>query len=159
MFKNGKWLTIAAVVFWASAIGLAQAVTCPPGTKDAAPRITGPYKFTFAGSQYYDPGNPVVGTGTFISDGHGNITRGTLNLNCFVYQSTVTITGGCYSLNADGTGFMSLALSDYFCTLFDLGVDLDLAVNNLGILFASDASDLNFVTGEYIPFSGAATNQ
>jgi len=158
MFKNCKWLMIAALVFWASAIGFAQAVTCPPGSKSAALRITGPYKFTFAGSQYHDPGNPVVGTGTFVSDGHGNITGGTLNLNCFVFQST-TVVGGCYSLNADGTGFMSLALSDYFCTLFDQGVDLDLAVNSLGVLFASDASDLNFDSGEYIPFSGTATNK
>ena len=159
MFKNGKWLMIAAIFFWASAAGFAQVVTCPPGSKATAFRITGPYKFTFAGSQYTDAGNPIIGTGTFVSDGNGNITGGTLNLNCDTSQATYTVTAGCYSLNTDGTGFMSLALSDYFCGIFDVGVDLDLAVNSLGVLFASDASDLNFDSGENVPFSGTATNK
>ena len=157
-------LTVVAVVFWAVAIGSAQAVvTCPSGDKAATGRVTGPYNFNYFGTIAQHAGNePVAGTGSFVADGKGNITGGTFNMNCEGFEFNDAVTGGCYSINQDGTGFISLVFSGAPCFFGSnsKGVDLDIIVNSTAseISFASDAGDRNFFTGLEIPFSGVASH-
>jgi len=162
---RNHWLTVVAVLFWAAAIGSAQAVTCPSGNnKSAIGRVSGPYNFNYAGTIAQHAGNePVAGTGSFVADGKGNITGGTFNMNCEGFEFKDTVAGGCYSINQDGTGFISLVFSGPVPCFFgsnSAGVDLDIIVNSTGseISFAGDASDRNFFTGLAIPFSGVASH-
>ena len=49
--------------------------------------------------------------GTFISDGNGNITSGLEDLNTCANVQTLPLTGGTYSIGADGRGTVSLVSS------------------------------------------------
>ena len=49
--------------------------------------------------------------GTFISDGNGNITSGLEDLNTCAGVQTLQLTGGTYSIGADGRGTVSLVNS------------------------------------------------
>lgn len=158
MVKNKyRWLILMATVgIWASAAGLAYAVpTCPTGTSNNL--LSGTYTFNFFGSQFYDPSHPVAGSGSFTVDGAGHVkAAGKINCNT-EGEFTSSITGGCYAVFADGTGFMSLATNPKVCsTPYDSGVDLQLSVTSTQVLFASDGSNTNFSTGASVPFAGAA---
>ncbi len=78
---------------------------------DPAASFTGNYAFLFKGQTIADPGVPsgVAVAGTFTSDGKGNITAGTLDLNTAVglelQNAPVT---GTYQLDTTGKGSLLL---------------------------------------------------
>jgi hypothetical protein len=77
----------------------------------SAGSLSGPYAFSFNG---YNNGSPVFMAGSFISDGHGNITSGVLDINSASgpwQQSTPLLTGSGYSIQANGLGTMTLLTS------------------------------------------------
>ena len=78
-------------------------------------QLHGNFAFSLNG---YDSGNPFMMAGAFVADGNGNITSGFLDRNDgsgepidgttgAVTPQTMT-TGSVYSLNADGTGTMTI---------------------------------------------------
>ncbi len=78
-------------------------------------QLHGNFAFSLNG---YDSGNPYMMAGAFVADGNGNITSGSLDRNDgsgepidgttgAVTPQTMT-TGSVYSLNADGTGTMTI---------------------------------------------------
>jgi hypothetical protein len=75
----------------------------------SAGSLSGPYAFSFNG---YNNGSPVFMAGSFISDGHGNITSGVLDMNSASGgpQQQVSVTG-TYSIQANGLGTMTLLTS------------------------------------------------
>ncbi len=122
--------------------------------------IKGAFIFNYIGSWTAHGGNlPVAGSGSFVTDGNGKVTGGTLLMNCNgpagIEETNVAITGGCYSLNNNSIGFMSWQTSDTICDL-DSGIDLDIVLNPGGVWFASDAGDINFHNGLVIPVTGTA---
>ncbi len=158
-------MSALASTLFVSAISPTHAIAgCPSGNAIATGNIRGTYNFALGGNIANDAANgPVAGTGYFSVDGNGNVISGFILLNCQGENTGVFATGGCYSINGDGTGFMSLALSGSVCSFSsgppfstDSGVDLDLAVNANTVSFSSDASDRNFNTGALIPFTGVA---
>ena len=73
-------------------------------------------------------------------------------------QFNTPITGGCYTINSDGTGFIAITTSLAVCGKYD-GVDLQIAVSQpygVQFQFSSDGNDVNSETGFHDAFSGTA---
>jgi hypothetical protein len=89
-------------------------------------------------------------------DGHGKVTGGRINCNYGQTEWASTIVSGCYSVNNDYTGFMSVTTSGQRVCDGDNGLDLRLGIQSGGkaASFSSDGSSVNYITGYYFPFSG-----
>jgi hypothetical protein len=172
-------VALAATVFAVGQVGVARAFTCvdsaPGGGSPAI--ISGTYTINFLGSEYDDSGDaPLAGSGSVTVDGKGDVTGGVIRCNQFDSEWTSPITGGCYTVNTDGTAFMTITTNSEdngVCDFAD-GVDLQLAISFAGnqFQFSSDGSfgsdesvaammieplDVgNFDTGAEDPFAGTA---
>ena len=150
MLKLGVMLVaLAATVFAVGQVGVARAFTCvdsaPGGGSPAI--ISGTYTINFLGSSRDDSGDsPLAGSGSVTVDGKGDVTGGVIRCNQFDNEWTSPITGGCYTVNTDGTAFMTIQTSTSegssgVCN-FEDGVDLQLAISFAGnqFQFSSDGS-------------------
>ncbi|MGB7584225.1 MAG: Ig domain-containing protein [Terriglobales bacterium] len=66
---------------------------------------TGPYAFLLKG---FDINGPIALTGSFTTDGNGNILSGNEDANRSTGAQSAAITGGTYSLGADNRGCLNL---------------------------------------------------
>ncbi len=156
----------ATVVVAAGQVGVAQAVpVCTNGGDDAGSTaiLRGTYTFSFLGNNVTGV-SPLAGSGSVTLNGAGGVVAtGTINCN-HTGQYNTPITGGCYTINSDGTGFMAILTSSPVCNRYD-GVDLQLAIipyinSVIGgeFQFSSNGSNpaVNSLTGYSLPFSGTA---
>src|SRR6266496_4123954 len=88
--------------------GISHVVTPPPTGGFTNSDLNGTYVFSVTGSDINLAFLTMVGTLT--ADGNGTITGGTLDLNDAFLSSPVNlpITGGSYSVTADGRGQATL---------------------------------------------------
>ncbi len=151
-------LAMAAMV--AATVAMA-AGTLPPGNRNPA-LLNGTFGFSFNGGFYNDTTARASGAGTITFDGRGNVVGGIIHCDENTGQRDSAITGGRYSVNLDGSGYVTIntALSgpndDYVCNTGNAGVDLFISVVSGGakIRFATDGSGNFYDTGYFVPFNG-----
>ena len=134
--------------------------TLPPGNSSGGV-IRGTYTFHFNGGVTNDTSSRASGVGTITFDGGSHVTGGIIQCDKGAAQRSSAITGGSYSVNSDGSGYVTINTatsgpnSDTVCAE-QHGVDLYLGIANSGkkIHFATDGSDNFYNTGEFCPFNG-----
>lgn len=102
IFNFPRTLTAVLTLFTTSLVGSAQTTTYD------ATSLNGVYTLRISGVAYEPSGHPdlIVEVGQLTADGAGNITgAATLSLDGSIIKRTFS---GAYSVNADGTGTMSL---------------------------------------------------
>lgn len=105
---------IAAAALWAAACGSGGAtITPPPPTgKYSLGSLSGTYAFMTSGEVFTNGSTSAASmarVGSFIADGKGGITGGVEDVNSLGSPSgALTITGGSYTVNADGRGTLRL---------------------------------------------------
>jgi hypothetical protein len=163
MFKfKAMLVAFVAGVFAAGQIGVARAtLNCGSGTASKK-NLKGNYTLNFSGTEYDEDGDyPFAASGSVTLDGKGNVTGGVINCNIYEEEYTSIINGGCYTVNSDDTGFMTITTTSDICDWYE-GVDLHLAISNGSgsqFQFSSDGSDTNFETGEFEVFAGTANKK
>ncbi len=156
MYKE-RVVHILAIAAFLCAASAAAAGSLPPGNRNPS-ILSGTYGLNFSGGHSEQgTGHRVVGSGSLILDGAGHVTGGILYCNHDLEQFDAPVTGGSYSVNNDGTGYMTIDTSSDVCG-GDHGVDLTLTVVSGGskVLFAADGSENFFETGFFKPFAGEA---
>jgi hypothetical protein len=147
----------ATAVIAAGQVGVAQAVLiCADGGNEAGSLATlaGTYTFTFLGNNITGA-SPLAGSGSVTLNGNGKVTGGIIRCNQ-AGQFTTPITGGCYTINSDGTGFIAITTSELVCGSGYEGVDLDIAVSQpYGVQFQF-SSNADSLAGFFDVFSGTA---
>ncbi len=150
----------ATAVIAAGQVGVAQAVLiCADGGNQAGSPATlaGTYTFTFSGANVLTNVSPLAASGSVTLNGNGRVTGGIINCNQ-AGQFNTPITGGCYTINSDGPGFIAITTSLAVCGQY-VGVDLQIAISQpygVQFQFSSDANDVNSETGFHDAFSGTA---
>jgi hypothetical protein len=154
----------ATAVIAAGQVGVAQASPVPVlictggGDKAGSPAtLAGTYTFTFSGA-HVTTLSPLAATGSVTLNGNGKVTGGVIRCNQDRQEWDAPITGGCYTINSDGTGFMAITTSAIVCDE-SFGVDLQIAVSQPGgvqFQFSSDGNIVNSPTGFDDAFSGTA---
>jgi len=148
-------VALAAGVFVAGQVGVAKASDCGGGTVSPG-LLTGNYTLSFQGIN--DAANsPFAGSGSIHLDGKGNVIAGIINCNFSGTEYHSTISGGCYSINSDGTGFMEIATTEDVVCGKAADVNLQLAIVSGGRQFQF-SSDADTTTGTNRPFSGTANS-
>ena len=154
----------ATTVIAAGQVGVAQAsvLTCTNGGDAAGSKaiLTGKYTFSFLGNNVTAK-TPLAGSGAVTLNGAGVVTGGIIRCNQDTEWDT-PITGGCYTINSDGTGFLAITTNSPVCNKDD-GVDLQLAIvpfinSQIGsqFQFSTDGGEINSATGFSDAFSGTA---
>ena len=140
----------------------ASVLICSDGGDGAGSKaiLTGKYTFSFLGNNVTAK-TPLAGSGAVTLNGAGGVTGGIIRCNQDTEWDT-PITGGCYTINSDGTGFLAITTNSPVCNKDD-GVDLDLAIvpfinGQIGsqFQFSSDGGEINSGTGFSDAFSGTA---
>src|SRR5215472_375708 len=107
---------LAVAALWAAACsGSGSNVQPPPPTgKFGLASLNGTYAFTTSGEVFRGATvNPMSRVGSFTADGKGGITGGIEDVNTSGVGTNlaIAITGGSYSVNADGRGTLKLDVS------------------------------------------------
>jgi len=124
----------ATAVVAAGQVGVAQALNCGSGTASKA-ILSGTFTLNFLGGGVEEDGNdPAAESGSVTVDGKGDVTGGVIRCNIGEAEYVTTISGGCYTINSDGTGFMAITTDDRVCDQRS-GVDLQLAISYAGNQF------------------------
>ncbi len=124
----------------------AGAGTLPPGNRNPA-YLNGTFGFQFNGASENEF-HSISGVGTITFDGRGNVVAGgIIRCNDLVSpaQFNSPITGGSYSLNTDGSGYVTINAGGYVCDE-DLGVDLNINVVNGGVRCCSPPTAVTIST-------------
>jgi hypothetical protein len=139
-------------VLWSSACNGGNGIVNPPppvGKYNLA-SLKGQYAFVtngevFAGTVV----NPLARVGSFTADGAGNITGGIEDVNEASVGVTpaIAITGGSYTVNADGRGTLTLQLAQ---TSIDFGITLTSTNDGLMIDETSNANQSSTGSGNFV---------
>jgi hypothetical protein len=111
-----KSLYLSALLLFALlllACGGGKVVPPPPSGPYSNASLTGQYAFLLSG--YTANGAYMARIGSFSADGSGNVTAGlqdVLNLNTGAPASTISISGGSYDVQSNGTASMTLNGAD-----------------------------------------------
>lgn len=117
-------------------------VVAPPGGSFDKTAFSGTYVFSITGGD--SNGNFLAMAGTVTADGNGSITGGTIDINDSGFSGPVVanpITGGTYTVTADGRGQASLTTTTPFGN--SLKMDFVLSSISKGLITEFD----NFATG------------
>jgi hypothetical protein len=115
----------SAAALWSAACGGGGTTVLPPPTgKYSAASLNGTYAFVTDGEVFASgaTATPLARTGSFMANGSGGITGGVEDVNAGgSVNPPVAITGGSYTINADGRGTLTLTLGqssiDFFIVL------------------------------------------
>lgn len=114
--------------------------TPPPSGGFGLSSLKGTYVFSTGGSDLN--GNFLTIAGTFAADGNGNITAGTMDMDdsgfTTAFVTGIAITGGKYSVTADGRGQASLSANTPFGR--SIGVDFVLTSSSHGLISEFDGN-------------------
>ncbi len=152
--EKGICTLAAAMVISVCAVGVANATSLPAGNRNPA-ILSGSYGYNFSGGDAdQGSGNIAVGSGTIKFDGRGNVISGIVNCNNGG-EFTSNITGGAYTVNNDGTGFITINTDTEVCG-DQPGIDLRISIVNGGarVLLSTDGSNLFYPTGGDGPAAG-----
>ena len=84
----------------------------PPPAKFSNATLSGQYAFSMSGTERCAGAGSFFGrAGTFMADGHGNITDGLEDVNICTGVETLQFTSGTYSIGSDGRGALNLTNS------------------------------------------------
>src|SRR5712691_3234527 len=144
-------LTAAAALWSAACGGGGSSVTPPPPTGNfSAANLNGQYAFVTSG-EVFTPGSisatPLSRTGSFTADGQGHITGGVEDVNAAgTVNNAISITGGSYTISADGRGTLSLSFGS---NTLQFGITLTSTSTGDGLLI-----DETFTTNQASTGSG-----
>src|SRR6266568_7385456 len=149
-----RLLLILSIVtaFWTAACSSGgSSVTPPPPTGNfSAASLNGQYAFVTSG-EVFTPGSisatPLSRVGSFTADGQGHITGGVEDVNVAgAPTNAIPITGGSYTISADGRGTLSLAFGS---NTLQFGITLTSTSTGDGLLI-----DETFTTNQASTGSG-----
>ncbi len=143
-------LSVVAVLLSAACNGGNGIVNPPPPVgKYSVASLNGQYAFVtngevFAGTTV----NPLARVGSFTADGQGNVKGGVEDVNEASVGVTpaIAITGGSYTVNADGRGTLTLQLAQ---TSIDFGITLTSINDGLMIDETSNANQSSTGSGNF----------
>jgi len=120
----------------------------PPAGNYSNASLNGQYAFTTSGEVLTGTTvSSLVRVGSFSADGQGHITGGVEDVNAEGQVSTaVAITGGTYTVKADGRGFMNLIFGQ---TSIDFGIVLTSTSDGLLIDETSNSSQASTGSGNF----------
>jgi hypothetical protein len=103
----------AAAALWTAACGGGSIVTPPPPVgKYNLASLKGQYAFVSDGEVFVNgatTATPLARTGVFMADGQGGIIGGVEDTNAAgLYNPALQVSGGSYTVNADGRGTLTL---------------------------------------------------
>lgn len=141
---------VAGSALWAASCsgGGGPTVNPPPPTGNFSnASLSGTYAFVTSGEVITTTTEaPLARTGSFVADGNGNITAGVEDVNS---QGTVNaaaaITGGNYSVSADGRGTLSLNVASGFTSTITFAIVL--TSTNDGLMIDETVSSNQASTG------------
>jgi len=137
-------------VLWSAACNGNGTVNPPPPVgKYSLASLNGQYAFTTNGESFTGGLNatPLSRVGSFSADGMGHITGGIEDVNAAGSTNlALAITGGSYTVNADGRGAMTLQLAQ---TSIDFGITLTSTNDGLLIDETSNANQSSTGSGNF----------
>lgn len=148
----------AAAALWTASCGGGGSVATPPppvgGFTNAS--LKGQFAFVTNGEVIDTSGTetPLARTGSFIADGNGNITSGVEDVAEPGVPANVdiAITGGTYTINADGRGTLTLNVtSGGVPATLNFGIVLTSANNGLLMDETSTSSQASTGSGNFFP--------
>lgn len=151
-------LTSAAALLSAACSGGGSGVQPPPPVgKYSNASLNGQYAFVTSGEVFTGgfSANPLARVGSFTADGQGNITGGIEDINevsVGVTPATV-ITGGNYTVNADGRGFLTLVLGQ---NTVNFGITLTSVNDGLMIDETSNSTQSSTGSGNFVKQNAAS---
>jgi len=147
---------VSAAALWTAACGGGGGPTIPPpppvGNFSNA-SLNGQYAFVTSGEVLTSTTvTSLARVGSFTADGQGHITGGVEDVNAEGQVSNANaITGGSYTVNADGRGFMNLIFAQ---SSIDLGITLTSTSDGLLIDETSNSSQISTGSGNFIKQTG-----
>jgi hypothetical protein len=147
-----------AAALWTASCGGGGSVATPPppvgGFTNAS--LKGQFAFVTNGEVINTSGTetPLARTGSFIADGNGNITSGVEDVVApnAAPNLDITITGGTYTINADGRGTLALNVtSGGVSSTINFGIVLTSANNGLLMDETSTSSQASTGSGNFFP--------
>jgi hypothetical protein len=155
--KRFLLMLAAAGAFWSAACSGNGIVNPPPPVgKYSKASLNGQYAFVTDGESFTGglSATPLARTGSFTADGLGNITAGVEDVNAAgTVSPALQITGGSYTVNADGRGTLTLQLGQ---NSIDFGIVLTSTSDGLMIDETSNASQSSTGSGNFIKQSAGS---
>jgi hypothetical protein len=118
-------------------------VNPPPGGAFSTSNLNGTYVFSITGNVNDTASDFMAMTGTFAANGSGTITGGALDINSTAFTSAIInnpITGGSYSISADGRGKATLNTSTPLGSSITVAFVLSSSAHGLITQFDSNGS-------------------
>ena len=148
-------LAVAAAFWTAACSGGGAVVTPPPPTgKYSLASLNGQYAFVTNGEVFTGglSATPLARTGSFLADGQGHITMGIEDTNAAgTVNLPAAISGGSYTVNADGRGTLTLLLGQ---ASINFGMVLTSTSEGLLIDETSNSSQASTGSGNFILQTG-----
>jgi len=145
---------VAAAAFWTSGCGGGggTTITPPPPSGNFSPAsLNGTYAFMTSGevcAGCVSAASPMVRVGSFVADGNKGILGGVEDVNTSGTPSgAIAITGGSYTVNADGRGTLTLQLGS---NTLEFGIVLTSTSDGLMIDETSNANQASTGSGNFI---------
>ena len=147
---------VSAAALWTAACGSGggQAIPPPPPAGNFSnASLNGQYAFVTSGEVLTGTTfGPIARVGSFTADGQGHITGGVEDVNADGQLSNaVAITGGSYTVHADGRGFVNLTFAQ---SSIDLGITLTSTSDGLLIDETSNSSQISTGSGNFTKQTG-----
>jgi hypothetical protein len=141
--------SVGAVLWSAACSGNGVVNPPPPVGKYSVASLNGQYAFVTNGESFTGGVNatPLARVGSFTADGMGKILTGVEDVNAAGTTSlALAITGGSYTVNADGRGTLTLQLAQ---TSIDFGITLTSINDGLMIDETSNTSQSSTGSGNF----------
>ena len=149
-------LAVAGALWSAACSGNGIVNPPPPVGKYTKASLNGQYAFVTNGESFTGglSATPLARTGSFTADGLGNITTGVEDVNApGMVSPALQITGGSYTVNADGRGTLTLQLGQ---NSIDFGIVLTSTSDGLMIDETSNSSQSSTGSGNFIKQSAGS---
>lgn len=143
-------VSIVAALWSAACSGNGFVNPPPPVGNYSKASLNGQYAFVTNGESFTGgvSATPLARTGSFTADGTGNITGGVEDVNAAgAVSPAIQITGGSYTVNADGRGTLMLQLGQ---NSVDFGITLTSTSDGLMIDETSNTSQSSTGSGNFI---------
>jgi len=152
-------VAVAAAALWVAACSSGgSTINPPPPTgKYTNASLKGQYPFITSG-EFFISGSttpvPLARVGSFMADGAGHITGGIEDVNADrTVTNAVPITGGTYTVHADGRGFMNLTIGS---SSIDFGITLTSTSDGLLIDETSNSNQASTGSGNFVKQNSAS---
>ncbi len=151
----------AAAALWGTACGGGTSFVTPPPPvgKYSLASLNGTYAFVTSGEFFTNSlsATPLARTGSFTADGKGGITGGVEDVNAAgTFTPALSVTGGNYTVNADGRGTLRLNISaNGVVSTISFGIVLTSTSDGLMIDETVNGNQISTGSGNFILQTGA----